>query len=187
MYKHNRFLAGFTLMELMIAILLFSVVALTGITLEMAMRRMQTKPTAQTKLLGELIPVINRIRNDFENQIGGLYNNSLYIQESNQRVVIRVDYDNSGTVSAPDQWHAYRWPGGTYGSIYYSSDNFTSSNETIANGITYFNVVAPAAYNNTALTVTIRTRKDPTKTESLFDNPAVNLTTTFFSRMTSGR
>ena len=175
--KKNSFLAGFTLIELLIAVLLLGTVVLTGVTIELAMRRMQIKPEAQVKLLDELIPVVERIKKDFQGQIGSLDNASLYII-GGRELTIRVDDGNVPCQIDPaDPWHAYRWNGTVGDPIEYSSNNFTSDYERIAEGVIDFNVFP--SYNNTALTVEIGTGG--------YADQAMYLNTTIFSRMTSGR
>lgn len=186
-YQHCG--SGFTLIEFVVAIFLLSMVVLTAVTLELSLRKLQAKPEIQVKLLDELVPVVERIKKDFEGQIGVLYNTSLEIQDSGRRLAIRVDSNNDGKITSSDAWHAYRWNGTVGNPIEYSPINFTvlTGYEVLAQGITDFSVTAPTTYNNTALTLTIRTKKNPSAVEDLFTNPAVNLTTTVYSRMTSGR
>ena len=175
-----------TLIELLISIFLLGTIVLTAVTIELAMRRMNTKPTVQSQLLDELMPVLERIKKDFEGQIGTVYNSSVSIEESGRRVVIRVDDGTYwGQLDSGDHWHAYRWPGGSVGPIYYSANNFTSSNETIADGVIYFKAVK--SNNDTALNIQISNRKDPSKSENPLTNPGVSLNTTAYSRMASGR
>lgn len=180
-YKPKR---AVTLIELIIAVFLLSTVVVTAVTLELALRRIQMRPISEAKLINEVMPVMHRIKKDFERQIGSFINSSLSIEEGGRRLVLRVDSDNSGNVSGSDEWHAYRWPGGTSGPIEYYGNN-TTLTETYAQGITYFNVAS--AYNNTAIIVTIGIRKNPSLAEDALTNPAFNLTQTIFSRMTSAR
>jgi len=184
---NNKQKTGFTLIELIVAVFLLSMVVLTAVTVELSLRKMQVKPEAQTRLLDELTPVLERIKKDFYGQMGSVLNPSLSIEDSKHKVVIRVDVNNDGI---PDELHAYRWQYTTTSNpLEYSPNNFTSDagREVLAQGITDFYVDAPTAYNNTALTIRLKTRKDPSKAENLFTNPGVNLTTTIYSRMTSGR
>ncbi|MDD5292480.1 MAG: prepilin-type N-terminal cleavage/methylation domain-containing protein [Candidatus Omnitrophica bacterium] len=177
---------SFTLIELIIAVFLLSMVVLTAVTVELSLRKMQVKPEVQAKLIDELVPVIERIKNDFEKQIGSLHNTSVYIQDSGRRLSIRTDSDNTGTVTDGDAWHAYRWNGTAGNPIEYSPSNFTTSDaENIAYGITDFYV--NSGYDNTTLTIRVKTRKDPSQAENLFTNLGVNLTTTVYSRMTSAK
>lgn len=178
----SRHKKAVTLTELIIAILLLSAVIVTSVTVELALRRMQVKPINEAKLLDEIIPVMERINKDFERQIGSVFNSSLSIESGGQRLVIRVDSDNSSTTSSGDEWHAYNWPGGTSAPIEYYQNN-TTLTEIIAQNITDFFVAS--SYDNTTINVTIRTRKDPSQPENILTNPAVNLTETIFSRMTS--
>jgi hypothetical protein len=152
---------------------------------------MQVKPEAQVRLLDELVPVVERIELDFGKQIGALYNSSVDIQQDGRRLAIRVDNPTNpdGKISADDEWHAYRWNySATSNPLEYSSNNFTSGiYEILAQGITYFNVTeAQANLNDTALNIEIKTRKNPAAAEDSILNPAVDLTTTIYSRMASG-
>ena len=174
-YEKKR---AFNLVELLIAVLLLGTVMLTGITIELAMRRMQIKPEAQIRLLDELIPVVERIRKDFQGQIGTLDNSSVWIESSGdeRRLVIRVDTDNSGTISGGDLRHAYRWNGTVGDPIEYSADNSTFG-ERAAEGICGFSV--SKAYGGTALNLSIGAGG--------YADQNVYLNTTIFSRMSSGR
>ena len=179
----NRQNKAFTLIELLIAIFLFGMVVLTGITVELAMRRMQIKPEAQVKILDELIPAVERIRKDFQRQIGTLDNSSLEIKDYNRWLAIRVDSDNSANVTAGDEWRNYRWNGTVGDPLEYSNDNFTGSYERMTENIILFNVVATE--ENTALTVEIGARRHPGQGENISTNPSAYLSTTIFSRMIS--
>lgn len=179
---YQKYKKAFTLVELLVSIFLLGMVVATAVTLELALRRMQVKPSVQVKLLDELIPVLERIKKDFQMQIGSQINASLSIEDSGRRILIRVD-DGDGILDSGDPWHTYRWDNAPGHPVEYSPNNSTFTE--IASGITYFNVAS--AYNNTAITIQLRTRKDPLSPEDLFDNPSVNLTTTIFSRLTSGR
>jgi len=161
-------------------------VVLTGVTVELAMRRMQIKPQAQAKLLDELIPAVERIKKDFHAQIGTVEDRGVSIEDGGHTVVIRVDSDNSATITDGDQWHTYRW-NETGDPLEYSYNNFTNVNgyERVAENIIYFD--ASSTHSNTALTVEIGARRYPGQPENISTNPSSYLNTTIFSRMSSAR
>ena len=180
---------GITLIELVMAVSLLSVIVLTGVSIEMTMRRMNIKPTVQSKLMGELIPVVEMIKKDFYQQIGNVNNSCLQIyNEPSGNFAIRVDgpIGNQGKIDLSDPWHNYSWGGTPAGAIYYSeSGNFAVDNETIAYNIFNFAVSRPNN-DDTRIKIEIGTVKNPGEAIDSRNNPYVGINTTVFSRMTSG-
>jgi len=188
-HKNNQ---AVTLMELMVALILLGAVVLTAYTLELSMRRMQVKPSVQTKILNELIPAIEMIDKDFNKKVGYRFNASLWITDINEcghmyqraRVVIIPDTDNSGNITSSDEVHAY-WFNCTNRQILYSPSNSSANVQVVANGVDFFS--AESLLNGTALKLMLRGRKDGSANEDPITNPGVNLTVNVFSHMTSGR
>lgn len=179
-----RKLEGFSLIELILALVLLSTVILTAITVEVSVRKMQAKVQFKADLLNELIPVVEKMKKDFKMQIGNLDYPGLYVDAGRNWFAVRVDADNSGTITSGDEWHAYRWNTTVGDPLEYSPNNFTTPDlyDVIANNITYFMVYHPFgnSYNDTGLVINIGTRENPALPEDPVTNPGANLTTTVY-------
>jgi hypothetical protein len=175
-------LKSVTLVELVIATLLLSMVVLTGTAIELAMRRMETKQMNRVKLLGELIPVIDKIEKDFHNSIGSWGNDSVVIMGGNREVRIRVD-DTAplGQNNPTDNWYAFRWNGTAGQPIEYLISN-TTFLTNLASGATGFQVTAPTGDADEAITINISALQIPGQAYHPINNPRVTKSTTFYSR-----
>jgi len=181
-----------TLVELLIAIFLLGAVVLTGISIELAMRNMTTKPSEKVKLMDELIPVVNKIKKDFDRSIGNLDNASVDIATLNpdgfNAVYIRVDDgdpNKMGQLDPADKWYVYRWNGTAGDPVEYFCNSTTYFGH-IALGIRNFEVSTPPGKNiNEALKIHIEKTVNSGQPANAIDNPGANITTTIYSRSSS--
>jgi hypothetical protein len=174
-----------TLLELIVAITLLGVVILAGITIELAMRRMNVKPRLESKLLDELIPIVEMMKKDFEFYLVGSITDPGIATLGTSGVALRVGNIYNFT------WHAYNWTGTTganaYEFWYYPNYFFSSSYSRIGS-----KVISNFSYSigdtNTSLSVKIGAISNPGAAVPLPDiltNPSVSLNTTFYTRTLS--
>lgn len=173
------------MIELMVAVFLLGAVVLTGVSVEMAVRKMQNKPTSQAILFNELTPVLEIINKDYNRVVGYWNDSGVFIEPGNQGLEIRVDNGTTpGQIDGSDIWYAYRLEAnGTI--VYYINNNTVYQN--LAIDVLYFNVTAPTGDANEAITISMGTRLDNSEPEHPINNPEVNITSTLFSRGTSVR
>jgi hypothetical protein len=99
-----------TLVELILALLLLNVVILTGISMEIGVRRISSATDIESLLLGELAPLVASITTDINRGIGNTVNlsySTTNLAGCANTLRIRTDFDNDGTCSAGDVWVAY--------------------------------------------------------------------------------
>jgi hypothetical protein len=185
MEKINQRRKAITLVELLIAILLLSVVLLTANSIELAMRRMQLGPTIQVALMNELTPAMTKIKKAYESHLGSLDNSSVIIETGGRGLEIRIDDSVPyGQVDAGDTWVAFRWNGTEGNPIEYYEDN-TTFIDNIAEGICDFFVSSQNGNPNEAVTVNIYKKRIPGQPEDWYNNTAMNLSSTIFARGSS--
>lgn len=97
-----------TLIELIIAIALLSLILLTGVTINISSRKLFNVSSRQAELQDEVNPALLKIKKDINMAIGHVNNAGIIIESANSRFRARV---NTGTDSIPftadDQWVAY--------------------------------------------------------------------------------
>jgi len=172
---------AFTIIELLVAVFLLGLVVLTGVSVEMAVRRMQNKPTVKALLLDELTPVLEKINKDYNTAVGYWNDSGVYIESGNRGLEIRVDSGGLyGQVDPFDNWHAYRWHSSNNTIASYYSN--TSFDQTLTFNVGNFSVTSPSNNPNDSITIRMSSRLDYTQPVDPFDNPEVNITSTLYSR-----
>lgn len=167
-----------TLVELILAILLMSTIVLAGYSLELTMRNMSVAPRVETKLLDELVPIMELIKKNFEFESTGNFT-SPSVQDFSGCAGTGLQIRTGGPYSSV--WHGYCWKSGDYSFEY---DDGSGNSRVIGYDISNF--AYELAENYTRLSVEISAMKDPSEPENVFTNPEVTLNSTFYARAVSG-
>ncbi len=125
-----------TLVELVMAIVLLSVVILTGVSIEMGMRRIFSSADAEAQLLGEAGPIMSLLSRDITRAIGDeafpAYNVS---SNATSRVIfVRIDSGTPGTPDAGDRIEAFNWTNASGRPRFYYAANYTSGDAEYLSG-----------------------------------------------------
>jgi len=154
---------GLTLVELVLAILLLSVVILTGISMELGTRHIFSSTDTETQLLQEAAPIMTLVSKVINRGIG---QNSSYpfvatVNANEGQFTIRVDSNNNGMADAGDVWVYFRFlnnSGGIQHQLRYYPDNTSASYQSLSQRVIFFNITNPVdGFSNITLTL----RKDP--------------------------
>lgn len=106
-----------TLVELMVAVFLLSMILLTGATVDLASRRFLRVSDRQAELQNEISPILLGIKRDVNRAVGWSGNSGIAIPAGN-RIDIRMDVDANGIQHNPptmatgdDRWYTYQTVG----------------------------------------------------------------------------
>ena len=161
---------GLTLVELVLALLLLSVVIMTGVSMELGMRRIFSSADTEAQLLQEAAPITALVSKVINRGIGQNFSYPLVaiVNANEGQFTIRVDSNNNGMADAGDVWVYLRFlnnSGGIQHQLRYYSDSTSASYQLLSQRVIFFNITNPVdGFSNITLTL----RRDP-------DNP-VNLT-----------
>ena len=104
-----------TLVELMVAITLLSLIFLTSANIDIASRKLTNAAERQAELQNEISPALLQIKKSINLATGEKNNSGLNIDAANNRIAIRLDIDangipNIGTANdyTDDNWIAYQ-------------------------------------------------------------------------------
>ena len=163
---------GLTLVELVLALLLLSVVILTGVSMELGMRRIFSSADTEAQLLQEAAPITALVSKVINRGIGQNISYPLVaiVNANEGQFTIRVDSNNNGMADAGDVWVYFRFlnnSGGIQHQLRYYPDNTSASYQLLSQRVIFFNITNPDPVNAFS-NITLILRKDP-------DNPA-NLT-----------
>ncbi len=157
---------------------LLSLVILTGLSMELSMRRVFTTADTEAQLLGEATPIMTMVTKDINRGIGTIFSSPYAFSASglDQSFMIRIDSNMNGTSDPGDRFVNYRFRGDLSPTqLWYYHNASTGVFEVLSNKVTVFYVSPPDASG--ASNVTLRVRKDPTTAVSYF-NPEVGLIAT---------
>lgn len=168
-----------SLVELILAILLLNVVILTGISMELGMRRIFSSTDTETQLLDETAPIVALIAKDINRGIGDAtnppasyaYDTTCLASGGDPLFCIHVDSNNNGVSDAGDIKVAYRFHPATNELWYYR--NSAGGYEILSGKVTAFSITAQPANGTAAISITLV--KNPAQGVS-YTNP--QLTTT---------
>ena len=173
---------GMSLVELILAILLLNVVILTGISMELGLRRIYTSTDVESQLLGETAPIIAMITKDINRGIGDSTNppvsypyDTTCVASAGSDPVFCIHADSSGDgIYDPmtDKEVAYRFHPSA-NELWYYMDASAGGYSILSGKVTGFSVV-PQPANGTAV-ISLSVRKDPTQAVNA-TNPELNIT-----------
>ncbi|PIQ88686.1 MAG: hypothetical protein COV72_07095 [Candidatus Omnitrophica bacterium CG11_big_fil_rev_8_21_14_0_20_42_13] len=103
----RKYKISVTLIELMIAVVLLSVILLVGATIDIAARKFYNLTDRQAGLQNEINPVILRIKRDVNRASGRVGDQGITVQSGNSRFRVRVDNNNTPSDTSDDQWVSY--------------------------------------------------------------------------------
>jgi len=176
-----------TLTELIVAVLLLSAIILAGYSVELAMRRMNVRPQTESRLLDELIPIMNSIERDFE-----FYANGTVVFGQSPIGSMDAGVCQGGTghkglkINTTLGARGYCWRGTTTSSShqiwYHPNADDRNVYDVVGYGVTNFDFDLHPWLNGTRLSVIISTRKNPALSVDPLTNPETTLNTTFYAR-----
>lgn len=186
---------GMTLVELVLALLLLNLIILTGLSMEIGVRRLFSSSDREAQLLSEIAPVVTRVTRDISRAIGapgdppyqyGRLNCGMIgagwvaLNISSDYVVcFRRDTNNNALADVGDLWIAYLWRNSSAWPnngelVYYSNLTDPNQNVTLTNRMWNFSVSAPNANGVATVFMSARYNVSPTGQVNA-TNPQVNL------------
>jgi hypothetical protein len=175
MDRKNHSIKSTTLLELIFAIILLSVVVLAIASIQVFSRYQVTSADRLAKVQNQVSLVVEHMNKNMFNAIGNMVNNPAYVI-SGSRISVRLDTNSNGQADAGDGWIAYQLSGNNL--TYYPNAGGSGapggSSEVISPIITSV-AFAPVAVTN-AVQVDITGCLTPGSPITL-DNPQVTLRT----------
>lgn len=180
---------GMTLLELILAVLLLNVVILTGISMELGLRRIYRSTDLEIQLLDEASPILAMVTKDINRGIGYIFDlpyrtASIAASACDTTYQIRIDSNNNAMFDPGDGWVSFRYmpstcPSYPYYLLYHDIDGNVF---LLSNKVTAFSISPPSADGTS--TIILQLRKDPAVAAS-YTNPQINLETSVQYRETS--
>ncbi len=171
----KRLVSGVTLIELILALVLVGVVIMTGLSMELGMRRVHSTVDIEAQLLMEAAPIISMIARDINRGIGCLKCTSpaypVAYSFSAPNNVIYYDSNENHQRDAGDRGANYRYTSGT-GTLDYTRNYPGGSYLVLSNKVAEFSI-APSV-NGTSV-ITLRLRNNPAQAAS-YANPEILVT-----------
>ncbi len=172
-FRSNK---AMTLVELILAIVLLNVVILTGLSMELGMRRIFSSTDLEAQLLAETVPIMTMVTRDINRAVGDVIDvvgDSPYaysVVGTNQFHYIRRDFNGNGLADASDRWVAYRYNASNY-SIFYSPDISLGAYSLLSDRVAAFSISAPV---NGVSNISSTLRKNASLAAN-YTNPQVTL------------
>jgi len=185
---------GMTLLELIMAVLLLNVVILTGMSMELGLRRIYRSTDLEILLLDEASPILAMVTKDINRGIGawalpwanGWPYDSESVAGSYDEFRFRLDSRSTpdGTFGNDDTWVAYRWitGGPDQYQLQYFPDASGADFEILSRRVTGFSVTPPVAEGTS--NIILQLRMDPGQ-DAGYTNPQVTLESSAQYRETS--
>ena len=158
---------GLTLVELVLALLLLSVVILTGVSMELGMRRIFSSADTEAQLLQEAAPIMALVGKVVNRGIGENISYPLAITGSTSTLAnfnICIESNNDSKATAADTWVDFRFINNSAGikhQLRYYPSNASASYQLLSQRVVFFNITNPDPVNNPFSNVTLILRKDP--------------------------
>jgi type II secretory pathway pseudopilin PulG len=137
---------GMTLIELVMAIVLLNIVILTGISIEMGMRRIFTSTDVEAQLLGDAGPILSLLSRAVTAAIGdarsGFNAYRVVTSGSNTALYVYADAGTLGIRDAGDRPILFNLSSAGVGQprFYYSANTSTGVSEMLSSHVAAFNV-----------------------------------------------
>lgn len=160
----KRSVSGVTLIELILALVLVGVVIMTGLSMELGMRRVHSSTDVEAQLLMEAAPIISMIARDINRGIGCLACGSFPVAYSFSATNNIIYYDSNGNHQrdAADLGANYRYTSGT-GTLDYNNNYPGGSYLVLSNKVAGFSIAAPV---NGVSVITLQLRNNPAQAAS---------------------
>ena len=110
-----------TLVELILAIILLNIIILTGLSMELGMRRIFSSTDIEAQLLAEAVPIMTMVAKDINQAVGDIVNvpaDDAYSYDPTippfDKYYIRKDVNGNGLADGGDPFAEYRYRASTY-------------------------------------------------------------------------
>ncbi len=175
MIRQFRSNKAMTLVELILAIVLLNVVILTGLSMELGMRRIFSSTDLEAQLLAETVPIILKVTRDINQAVGDVTNVSNYAYTyipsgGYNRYLIRSDMNFNGLADSGDRFAEYRYAPSTY-ILEFRPDSTSGGYTLLSDRVTAFSI-SPAVNGTSSISVTLR--KDASLVAN-YTNPQITL------------
>lgn len=162
-----------TLIELVLAMVLLSVVIMTGLSMELGLRRIYSTTDFEARLLEEATPIVAEVSKNINRGVGYYNQSALRSWVSGTNVYYGIVYDSNvnGMRDAWDREAIFRFSAPSF-TLAYCRDNTTGVYTDLSNRVVSFSIAAPA---NGASVVSLRLRLIPGSAAN-YTNPEVNIT-----------
>ncbi|MFH0940644.1 MAG: hypothetical protein V1840_02170 [Candidatus Omnitrophota bacterium] len=165
-----------TLVELVLAIILLNIIILTGLSMELGMRRIFSSTDSEAQLLAEAVPIMTMVTKDINQAVGDVVNVAAdypynYILSGGiSRYQIRRDLNSNGLADSGDRFAEYRYNVSNY-TLDYRPDSTTGSYTQLTNRAAQFSISAPV---NGVSNISVTLRKNASLAAN-YTNPQVTL------------
>ena len=164
-----------TLIELILALLLLNVVILTGLSMELGLRRIFSSADLEVQVLDETAPIVTMIAKDISKGIGDIANGrhtpyTLWASGGDSHYSIRYDSNRNGMFDAADDQTDYRYTAAS-NTLSYTHNLSAGTYVVLSDKVVGFSISAPV---NGASDIFVRLRKD-TSIAASYTNPEVTV------------
>lgn len=176
-FDHN----GVTLVELILALVLVSTIIITGLSMELGLRRIYSSTDLEVQLLGEAAPIMMMVTKDINRGVGDFTNPPFNTTTpsgwgADWAFRVRLDANNNGMADSvpPDVWVGYRYRGTSGPDSYqlWRYPNASAAGYTVlSNKVVAHNIGAPV---NGVSSFYISLRKDPAQPIN-YTNPQISV------------
>jgi hypothetical protein len=162
-----------TLVELILSVLLLSVVVLTGISIEIGLRRTMISTDWESQLLEETAPIMAIVSKDINRGIGDITNLPYRTTVIGGDMVygVRIDSNMNAIADGPDRWTAYRLHGNE---LWYYPNASDASYQIMSNRLVNFSISSPV---NGTSNFSIHLRKNTAQAAG-YNNPEITVNST---------
>ena len=166
---------GMTLVELILAIILLNIIILTGLSMELGIRRIFSSTDLEAQLLAEAVPIMTMAAKDINQAVGDIVNSpadDAYSYDPTSpyfKYYIRRDTNGNGLADGNDGWAEYRYRASTY-TLDYRFPNI-GVYTVLSDRVTQFSISSPV--NGTSI-VSLTLRKNASSAAN-YTNPQVTL------------
>lgn len=141
-----------TLVELVLALLLLSVVIMTGISMELGLRRIYSSTDFEAQLMNEAAPILTMVAKSINRGIGSV-GNPAFSTPGAGRFQIRIDSDGDGVAEATDTVVEYRLASNE---LRYYPDASAASFVLLSDRATAFSIGSPTASGFSTIALTLQ-------------------------------
>ena len=154
-----------SLIELILSIALLSVVILTGLSMELGVRRILSSTDVEAAVMGEAVFLMTWVTRDINQGIGTVFSPvySTASSGNDKNYSIRIDRNRTapfaanGLADANDRWVVYRFRGDLVPpQLWYYADAGSGSYKILSNTCTVFLIDPPDSNGISAVTIGVR-------------------------------
>jgi hypothetical protein len=171
-----------TLVELILAIILLNIIILTGLSMELGIRRIFSSTDTEAQLLAEAVPIMTMVAKDINQAIGDVvvpladYPYDYVSGGGESQHWIRKDVNGNGLADAGDTFVVYRYRDNSWVPPYtldYCPDIGIGSYSLLSDRVTQFSIAAPV---NGTSNISLTLRKNASLAAN-YTNPQITLNT----------